>query len=254
MSDALSFTAFAIPNIPMIQANDNLPQIILKACEDAAIALQAGDVLVISSKIVSKSEGQIVKLADVTPDATALELSEIVNKDPRIVQLILQESRGISRKAQGVLVTEHRLGFVSANSGIDQSNVGIPDSVLLLPKDPDESARRICNAIHTSADVDVAIIISDTHGRPFRMGNVGVAIGIAGMLALDDKRGTHDLFGRELVATVQGYADMIASAAHLLCGEGAEGRPVIVLRGLDYPAGDGHATDLNRPMERDLYR
>lgn len=254
MSDALSFSAFAIPNIPMIQVNDNLPQIILKACEEAAITLQSGDVLVISSKIVSKSEGQIVHLADVRPDETALELSELVNKDPRIVQLIVQESRGISRKAQGVLVTEHRLGFVSANSGIDQSNVGIPDSVLLLPKDPDESARRIRKTIHTGTGLDVAIIISDTHGRAFRMGNVGVAIGIAGMLALDDKRGTHDLFGRELMATVQGYADMVASAAHLLCGEGAEGRPVIVLRGLDYPAGDGRATDLNRPIERDLYR
>jgi coenzyme F420-0:L-glutamate ligase / coenzyme F420-1:gamma-L-glutamate ligase len=254
MSDALSFTAFAIPNIPMIQPKDNLPEIILKACEEAAIKLQSGDVLVISSKIVSKSEEQIVHLADVTPSETALELSETVNKDPRIVQLILQESRGISRKAQGVLVTEHRLGFVSANSGIDQSNVGIPDSVLLLPKEPDESARRIRNAVQTLTGLDVAIIISDTHGRPFRMGNVGVAIGIAGMLALDDKRGTHDLFGRELVATVQGYADMVASAAHLLCGEGAEGRPVIVLRGLDFPAGDGRATELNRPLERDLYR
>jgi coenzyme F420-0:L-glutamate ligase/coenzyme F420-1:gamma-L-glutamate ligase len=254
MNDYPSFTAFAIPGIPMIQAGDNLPGIILKACTDANIKLQKNDVLVISSKIVSKSEGQIVNLADVTPDAATLELAAFVDKDPRIVQIILQESRSISRKAQGVLVTQHRLGFVSANSGIDQSNVGIPNSVLLLSKDPDESARQIRSAIRETLGIDVVIVISDTHGRPFRMGNVGVAIGLAGMLALEDKRGEHDLFGRELVATVQGYADMVASAAHLLCGEAAEGRPVIVLRGLDFPIGEGRASDLNRPPERDLYR
>ena len=254
MSDYPSFSAFAIPGIPMIQAGDNLPSIILKACADANITLKNDDVLVVSSKIVSKAEGQFVQLADITPDDDTLELSALVDKDPRVVKVILQESRSISRKAKGVLVTEHRLGFVSANSGIDQSNVGIPNTVLLLPKDPDASARRIRTAIHEALGIDVVIVISDTHGRPFRMGNVGVAIGLAGMQALDDKRGEHDLFGRELVATVQGYADMVASAAHLLCGEGAEGRPVIVLRGLDFPAGDGHATDLNRPPERDLYR
>jgi coenzyme F420-0:L-glutamate ligase/coenzyme F420-1:gamma-L-glutamate ligase len=254
MSDYPSFSAFAIPGIPMIQAGDNLADIMLKACAEANIVLQTNDVLVIASKIVSKSEGQIVNLDNITPGNEALELAALVDKDPRIVKLILQESRSISRKAQGVLVTEHRLGFVSANSGIDQSNVGIPNSVLLLPKDPDASARRIREALHTTLGFDVAIVISDTHGRPFRMGNVGVAIGLAGMQALDDKRGTHDLFGRELVATVQGYADMVASAAHLLCGEGAEGRPVIVLRGLEFPAGDGYATDIIRPPERDLYR
>ena len=254
MSDYPSFSAFAIPGIPMIQAGANLPDIILKACAEANIKLQSGDVLVISSKIVSKSEGQFVHLADITPDDDTLELAEMVDKDPRVVKIILQESRSISRKAKGVLVTEHRLGFVSANSGIDQSNVGIPNTVLLLPKDPDASARRIREAIHQALGVTVVIVISDTHGRPFRMGNVGVAIGLAGMQALDDKRGEHDLFGRELVATIQGYADMVASAAHLLCGEGAEGRPVIVLRGLDFPVGDGRAADINRPPERDLYR
>ncbi|MDQ7025674.1 MAG: coenzyme F420-0:L-glutamate ligase [Anaerolineae bacterium] len=254
MSDYPSFTAIAVPNIPMIQAGDNLPQIILKACADANITLQADDVLVISSKILSKSEGQIVNLADVIPDAEAIELAQSVDKDPRLVQVILQESHGISRKAKGVLVTEHRLGFVSANSAIDQSNIGVLDAVLLLPKDPDESARRIRHALYHATGQDVAIVISDTHGRPFRMGNVGMAIGVAGMQALDDKRGEHDLFGRELLATVQGYADMVASAAHLLCGEGSEGRPVIILRGLDFPVGDGRATDLNRPLEKDLYR
>jgi coenzyme F420-0:L-glutamate ligase/coenzyme F420-1:gamma-L-glutamate ligase len=255
MTHLPSFTAFALAGIPMIQPGDNLPDIILSAMQKADMVLQNGDILVISSKIVSKSEGCIVRLADVSPGENALQLAEEVDKDPRIVELILQESNRISRKAKGVLITEQRLGFVSANSGIDQSNVGQPgENVLLLPKDPDTSARQIHNAIHEATGLHVPIIISDTHGRPFRLGNVGVAIGVAGMLALDDKRGEKDLFGRVLVATLQGYADMVASAAHLLCGEGAEGRPVIMIRGLEFPVGDGRANDLYRPSEQDLYR
>jgi coenzyme F420-0:L-glutamate ligase/coenzyme F420-1:gamma-L-glutamate ligase len=185
----------------------------------------------------------------------AEELARIVGKDPRMVEIILRESRSVSRAARGVLVTEHRLGFVSANAAIDQSNVDDTQAhILLLPQDPDASARRIRETLQQETGVAPAIIISDTHGRPFRLGNVGVAVGIAGMKALLDQRGEQDLFGRELVATVQGYADLVASAAHLLCGEAAEGRPVILIRGLDYPAGEGSAADLNRPAEQDLYR
>jgi coenzyme F420-0:L-glutamate ligase/coenzyme F420-1:gamma-L-glutamate ligase len=214
-----------------------------------------GDVLVVSSKIVSKSENRYVDLRQITPSDEALQLARETDKDPRIVHLVLQESIGISRKGFRVLVTQHRLGFTSANAGIDQSNVGDENKVLLLPLNPDESARQLRARLAEHLGVSIGIVISDTHGRPFRMGNVGVAIGVAGVPAVVDLRGTHDLFGRELRITTQGYADMLASAAHLVCGEGAEGFPVILIRGLHYaPTDDAHASDLYRPPEQDLYR
>lgn len=250
-----SFKAIALPNIPMIQRDDDLPQIILNALADAGYTLRAGDVLVISSKIVSKAEGRWVRLADVVASAEAQALAQETKKDPRLVELILRESNSISRKRVGVVVTEHRLGFVSANSGIDQSNVDdTGENILLLPHDPDQTARHIRATLHAATDQQCAIVISDTHGRPFRLGNIGVAIGVAGMQALWDRRGERDLFGREMVATVQGYADLVASTAHLICGEGAEGYPVVLIRGLDFPQGDGRAADLNRPPDEDLYR
>lgn len=250
-----SFTAAALPGIPLVQPGDDLAALILAALAQAGQTLQSRDVLVLSSKIVSKSEGRFVTLADVQPTPAALELAAETHKDPRIVELVLQESRRISRKAKHVLVTEHRLGFVSANAGIDQSNVdATQERVLLLPHDPDASARRLRETLHDRTGADAAIIISDTHGRPFRVGNVGVAIGVAGMQAVTDLRGQEDLFGRRLEITMQGYADLVASTAHLLCGEAGEGRPVIHMRGLDYPAGAGRAADLYRPSETDLYR
>lgn len=207
--------------------------------------------LVISSKIVSKAEGRFVDLNTVKPDETAQQIATETRKDARIVQLVLQESVGISRKAPNVLVVQHRLGFVSANAGIDQSNVGQDkDMVLLLPQDPDASAEEIRQALGGN----IGVVISDSHGRPFRMGNIGAAIGVAGLPALVDLRGQSDLFGRELKISIQGYADLIASAAHLVCGEGDEGLPVVLVRGLSYTHTDGHASDLNRPPEQDLYR
>lgn len=251
----VAYTAIALPGIPLVRAGDDLLPLILDGVERAQWTLQAGDVLVISSKIVSKAEGRFVRLADVQPSELAQQYAQQTGKDPRLVEVILQESRSVSRVSRGVLVTEHRLGFISANAAIDQSNVDeTQERVLLLPLDPDASARQLRDRLQNTVGVSPAIIISDTHGRPFRLGNVGAAVGIAGMEALLDQRGDHDLFGRELVATVQGYADLVASAAHLLCGEAAEGRPVILLRGLDYPAGEGKASDLNRPAELDLYR
>ena len=217
--------------------------------------LQNGDVLVVTSKIVSKAEGRAVNLADVTPSAEAVRLAEATLKDPRIVELILRESTAISRQAPGVLITRHRLGFVSASSGIDQSNVnGGEETVLLLPLDPDGSAQAIRVAIREATGVQVAIVLSDSHGRPFRLGNMGVAIGVAGMPALLDLRGSTDLFGRVLKMSIQAYADEVASAANLLSGEAAEGRPVVLVRGLNFPPLDGHASDYNRPLETDLYR
>jgi coenzyme F420-0:L-glutamate ligase/coenzyme F420-1:gamma-L-glutamate ligase len=248
------FCAFALPGLPLIQAGDDLAALIQQAAQ-AYRPLQAGDVLVVSSKIVSKAEGRRVALADVTPGAEALHYAQVTGKDPRLVELVLRESLSVSRAGRGVLVTQHRLGFVSANAGIDQSNVENGDeAALLLPHDPDASAEALRAALSQRAGVPLAVVISDTHGRPFRLGNVGVALGVAGLLALVDMRGQRDLFGRELKITQQGYADLLASAAHLLCGEAAEGRPVIVLRGLALPQGEGRASDLYRAPEHDMYR
>ena len=250
-----SFQASALPGVPMVQAGDDIPQLILDALERANFELQSGDVIVIASKIISKSGGHFVSLKDVIPGEEAIKVAEEVDKDPRIVELVLSESTGISRSRKGVLVTEHRLGFVSANSGLDASNVdGTNEQVLLLPVNPDKSADDIRNSLKQKTGAEVAIIISDTHGRPFRLGNVGVAIGVAGMQALWDRRGESDLFGREMVATILGYGDLVASAAHLIMGEGAEGLPLVLIRGLKFPSGEGKATDLNRPPEMDMYR
>lgn len=245
----------ALEGMPLISSGDDLVAIILKGLDDAKIVLQSHDVLVVTSKIVSKSEGRRFDLTRIEPTEQAITLADETRKDPRIVELVLQESDAVSRRAPGVLVTQHRLGFVSANAGIDQSNVGEGDDfVLLLPLDPDASAQKIREGILQQTGIDVGIVISDSHGRPFRMGNIGVAIGVAGMPALVDLRGQQDLFGRELRHSTQAYADLVSSAAHLVCGEGDEGRPVVLVRGLIYSADDGKASDLNRPPEQDLYR
>lgn len=251
-----SLTAQALANFPLVQPGDDLAALLLATLNDNGITLQEGDVFVIASKIVSKAEDRYVALDRVTPGDEARRLAEITGKDPRFVELVLHESVMVSRAAPNVLVTQHRLGFVSANAGIDQSNIEDGAArVLLLPLDPDATARHLRERLYQATGVQVAVVISDTHGRPFRLGNVGVAIGLAGLPALVDQRGERDLFGRTLKATVQGYADMIASAAHLLGGEAAEGLPVVLLRGLVYPVEqDSRAADLNRPPEHDLYR
>jgi len=246
----------AIPGIPLIKAGDDLKAIIQKALENAKITLHEDDVLVISSKIVSKAEDRLVKLDTIIPGQQARSVADETGKDPRLVELILKESTEISRKARGVLVTRHRLGFVSANAGIDQSNIGpqAQSYALLLPVDPDTSAQTLHQHLQTQTGLHIGIVISDSHGRPFRMGNIGVAIGVAGLPAIRDLRGQHDLFDRELRISIQGYADLIASAAHLVCGEGDEGYPVVLVRGLEARRMDGRASDLNRPVEQDLYR
>lgn len=244
-----------VPGLPIVEPGANLAALIAGALANAGLVLQAGDVLVVTSKIVSKAEGRFVALADVTPGEEALRLADQTGKDPRVVELVLRESSAVSRAAPNVLVVRHRLGFVSANAGIDQSNVnGGDDTVLLLPLDPDQSARRLRAALEALTGVAPAVVISDSHGRPFRLGNVGVAVGAAGLPALRDLRGQHDLFGRVLRISVQGLADEIASAANLVSGEGAEGLPVVLLRGLHFEPADGRAADLVRPPEQDLYR
>jgi coenzyme F420-0:L-glutamate ligase/coenzyme F420-1:gamma-L-glutamate ligase len=251
----LNLSLFALPGMPAVQRGDDLARLIVEALERAALRLQDGDALVVTSKIVSKAEGRLVDLRAVQPSDEALRFASVTGKDPRIVELVLRESAEVSRSAPNVLITRHRLGFVSANAGIDQSNVdGSDEHALLLPLDPDESARKLRERLRELTGVQVGIIISDSHGRPFRLGNVGVAVGVAGMPALVDLRGQPDMFGRILRISIQGYADMVASAAGLLSGEGREGLPVVLVRGLEFPAVDGRAADLYRPPSEDLYR
>ena len=252
-----NITLMSIPQFPHVQAGDNLAELLAEALTRAEIQLQDGDVIAIAQKIVSKAEGEMVHLRDVSPSPEAIELAEEVNKDPRLVQLILQESDEISRKKKTVLIVRHKLGFTSANAGIDMSNVseGADGEIaLLLPKDPDGTAQRLRKAIKIQFGVDVGIVITDSHGRPFRLGTVGVAIGVAGVPALWDRRGEHDLYGYELKHTEVGVADEIAAAAGLLMGQADEGNPVILIRGLTYPTNNGTASDLIRPKEMDLYR
>lgn len=247
----------SIPNIPHVQPGDNLAELLLTALQQANIELQTGDVLAIAQKIVSKAEGRQVNLASVTPGAQAQMVAGHTGKDPRVVELILQESEEISRMRPGVLIVRHRLGFTSANAGIDRSNVaqsGDEETVLLLPQDPDASAARICQRLQDHFQVGLGVVITDSHGRPFRLGTVGVAIGVAGMLALWNRRGELDLYGYALQHTDVAVADEVAAAAGLLMGQAAEGSPVILVRGLSLPPGDGKATDLIRPKELDLYR
>jgi len=254
MTHIPSFSAYAIPDIPLIQEGDNVLATMLDKISQAQLDLQEGDVLVISSKIISKAQGRLVRLDTITPSDAALSLAAETDKDPRIVEATLQESLSVSRKRKGVLVTQHRLGFVSANSGIDQSNIKDGDeAVLLLPIDPDRTAQEFRDAIKEQLGITVGIVISDTHGRPFRVGNIGVAIGVAGLPAVKDLRGRKDLYGRTLVVSQEAYADLVASAAHLLCGEADEGYPVILMRGVDISPPHGIASDMNRLPENDLY-
>ena len=252
-----NITLTAIPNIPHIRPGDDLAQLVYQALSAAQLQLQNGDVLVFAQKIVSKAEGRMVALDDVRPGAKALEVAEKTAKDPRVVELILQESQEISRMRPGVLIVRHRLGFTSANAGVDRSNVqqeGGREMVLLLPADPDGSAARLRQQILAKSGAEVGVIIADSHGRPFRLGTVGVAIGVAGLPALWDRRGEADLYGYRLQHTDVGLADELAAAAGLLLGQAAEGIPVVLVRGARLPAGHGTARDLIRSKEVDLYR
>ncbi len=216
--------------------------------------MQDHDVVVLAQKIVSKAEGRLFRLSDVTPSERAVELGLKVDKDPRLVELILRESKEVVRAITGVIIVEHRLGFVMANAGIDASNVDDPDQVLLLPEDPDGSARRLRDDFKRIANVTVGVVINDSWGRAWRMGTTGAAIGAAGLPGLIDMRGQPDLNGRILRVTEIGHADEIASAASLVMGQAAEGRPVVIVRGLGAPGRDGNAAELVRPKRMDLFR
>ena len=254
----MTITLYPVPNLPHIEPGDDLAALILQALSAAELPLQDGDVLAVAQKIISKAEGRFANLADVQPGARALELARETGKDARLVELILRESDEVSRVAPNLLIVRHRLGFTSANAGIDRSNVQQPEGsqeiVLLLPEDPDASAARLRREIFAAPGVNGGVLIVDSHGRPFRVGTVGVAIGVAGVPALWDRRGEQDLYGFELQHTEVAIADEIAAAAGLLMGQAAEGLPVVLVRGLQLPPSSGSAHDLVRPKNKDLYR
>jgi coenzyme F420-0:L-glutamate ligase / coenzyme F420-1:gamma-L-glutamate ligase len=246
----------ALREFPQIASGDDLAVFTVDALRRGRLQLRADDVLVFAQKVVSKAEGRQVDLATVTPGEKALELAHTVQKDPRLVELILRESRRVVRVAPDVLIVEHRLGLIMANAGIDQSNVAGPDSdcALLLPEDPDTSAMRLRGRLAELTGCECAVIISDSFGRPWRVGTVGVAIGCAGLPATLDLRGQSDLFGRPLRVTIVGHADEIASAASILMGQASEARPVVLVRGLPSRAPHRPATALLRPSGEDLFR
>jgi coenzyme F420-0:L-glutamate ligase/coenzyme F420-1:gamma-L-glutamate ligase len=246
---------FALPGLPMVRAGDDLPTLIRAGLDRAGQTLRDRDVVVIAQKIVSKAEGRTVDLADVTPSPQAIDLAAKVGKDPRIVEVVLSESSKVVRSRPNLMIMQHRLGFVMANAGVDQSNVAEPDGrhrALLLPLDPDASAARIRAAL--ARHVNIGVIISDSFGRPWRRGTAGVAIGSAGLPSIIDLRGQPDLFGRTLEVSIIGFADEIAAAASLLQGQAAEAQPVVVVRGLTWTAPDVPVADVIRPPEEDLFQ
>ena len=258
MTTTADLSLSALPEFPEVNAGDDLARLIVDRLGAAAWALRDADVLVVAQKIVSKAEGRRVNLADIVPSARARALAAQVAKDARLVELILSESRRVVRTARDVLIVEHRLGFIMANAGIDQSNVASSSAgqewALLLPQNPDASAERLRAAIAAQSGRAIGVIINDSFGRPWRVGTVGVAIGVAGWPATLDLRGRPDRFGRTLRVTVVGHADEIAAAASLLMGQSSEGRPVVLVRGLAPSALPSDGQALLRPAAEDLFR
>jgi coenzyme F420-0:L-glutamate ligase / coenzyme F420-1:gamma-L-glutamate ligase len=254
----MPLTITPLSSIPLIRPGDNLAEFLLNSLNEAKIDLQDGDILVLAQKIISKAENRLVNLNNIRPSAAAQEVAEKTGKDPRIAELLLQESNEILRMRIGTAIVEHRLGFVCANAGIDQSNVGNTDSehdwALLLPEDPERSAAEIRAQLEAASGKQLGVMIIDSHGRAWRIGTVGVAIGLSGIPGLIDERGWNDLFGYTLKITVLGVADELAAAASLMIGQAAEGTPVAHVRGFPYPLREGSIKELLRPKEQDMFR
>jgi coenzyme F420-0:L-glutamate ligase/coenzyme F420-1:gamma-L-glutamate ligase len=250
-------TLLALPGIPEVSPGADLSALLLAAIKRAGEVLRTADILVLAQKIVSKAEGRLVRLADVNPSARAHELGAVVEKDARLIELMLQESREVLRAVPGVLIVEHRLGFVMANAGIDQSNVpgtGEGETALLLPLEPDKSARQLAQALAIASGVEVGVLINDSFGRAWRNGVTGVAIGVSGVPALVDARGSTDREGRALRVTQVAAADELAAAASLLMGQSDEGYPAVLARGFPYAGRDSGVDELVRPRVEDLFR
>ena len=271
----MSLILTPLDGIPLIRRDDNLADILVKSLTESDISIQDHDILVIAQKIVSKAEGRVVNLNTVLPSQRAQELAKQTDKDPRFVELVLQESKEVLRTRVGVIIVEHKLGFVCANAGIDHSNVSAPlpagdlgdslsvdeggigvkqEYVLLLPKNPDDSANNIREHIRQKTGKHIGVLIIDSHGRAWRNGTVGIAIGISGLPGLEDLRGSPDLFGYKLQVTQVGVADELAAAGSLVMGQANEGTPVVHVRGFPYPLREGSLKELIRPKEQDMFR
>ena len=248
-----------LPGIPLIMPGDDLVQVVLDSIEREGIVLQDGDILVLAQKIVSKSEDRFVKLNQAKPSEEAYNLAHKTQKDPRLVELILRESSCVLRTRPGTIIVEHRLGFVCANAGIDHSNVGdvsegLDAWVLLLPEDPDKSARELRMRLEDASGKKLGVSIVDSHGRAWRLGTVGITIGMAGVPGLVDLRGKPDMFGYRLQTTEVGAADELAAGASLGMGQSDEKKPVVHVRGFPYPPRDASLGELLRHKEEDLFR
>ena len=247
----------ALPNIPLIQRGDDLAAIILRGLSDARIELRDKDVLILAQKIVSKAEGRMMRLHEVTPSARAMELAKESGKDARFCEIVLWDAREILRVREGLIIVETKQGWICANAGIDRSNVAPHDDeewVLRLPEDADRSARELRERLRAATSLDAGVIVNDTHGRAWRNGAIGIAIGVAGLPAVEDLRGRLDLFGYHLQVTTVGLADQIASAASLLQGQADEGRPIVHLRGIMTSRDDGSSREIVREKDQDLFR
>lgn len=253
---ARCLTLSALAGLPLVNPGDDLGALLIGALRRTEIVPQDKDVLVVAQKIVSKAEGRLVDLKSVVPSARAVAIAEEVNKDERLVEIILSESAEVIRQKRDILIVAHRLGFIMANAGVDQSNVAGEDGnqALLLPRDPDASAAALKMRLDHEFGVDFGIIINDSFGRPWRVGVVGIALGAAGLPAIRNMIGVPDLFGRKMRVTEVAVADEIAAAASLLMGQGAEGQPAVHLRGFDWDAPAMPASALLRPKDQDLFR
>jgi len=255
----MSLSLIPLRGFPLIQPGDDLPELILDSLSETGINLIQGDILVIAQKVVSKAENRLVNLTTITPSKHAEVLSTQTGKDSRLLELILRESNEILRVRPGLIIVEHRLGFVCANAGIDHSNVKgdwgeHKDWVLLLPENPDHSADRIRKGLEEKKGVKLGVMIIDSHGRAWRNGTVGVCIGLSGIPGVVDLRGEKDLFDYELVATEVGTADELAASASLMMGQAKEGTPVVHVRGFPYPLRDADLSEILRPKEKDEFR
>ena len=245
----------AVENLPLITKGDNLAELICNVTEKQNTPIQEKDVVVITHVAVSKAEGNVVNLDDVSPSERAKEVAKQTGKDPELVEVVLRETKEIVRLGPNSIITETKNGIVCANAGVDRSNIEGERNVVLLPKNPDVSAQKIRQEIKKLTGCDVAVIVSDTHGRPFRMGEINVAIGVAGIKPIRDRRGEKDLFGYVLRIKQTSVADELASAAELVIGQANEGIPVAIIRGYNYQATENaSAAELNRPKEKDLFR